>query len=73
MTQPDLPPSATAFFRDLERRVTELERIYSNPIIPNGPTLPRAGDRANQLFLVRDATAGLSLHFSNGTEWFPLT
>jgi hypothetical protein len=70
MTQPDLPPSATVFFRELERRVTRLENLYSNPIIPHGPTLPNAAERTNQLFVL-DGPPPV-LHYSNGTGWSSL-
>jgi hypothetical protein len=70
MTQPQLPPSAASYFRDLERRISELEKLRSQLPIPHGPTLPNAGERNNQLFVL-DGPPPV-LHYSNGTGWSSL-
>jgi hypothetical protein len=67
MTQPQLPPSAAAYFRDLERRLTEMEKLRSQLPVPHGPTLPNAAERANQLFVL-DGPPPV-LHYSNGVNW----
>jgi len=70
MTQPQLPDSAVTWFRELERRLQQVEMLKSTAPVPHGATLPDAGERANQLF-VQEGTP-YTLHYSDGTTWHAL-
>jgi hypothetical protein len=64
MSNPVLPDSAAAYFRELERRLLQAQMPAP---IAHGPVLPDAGERANQLFVLEGVTH--SLYYSDGSAW----